>query len=157
MIAWVTTQLHTLYPNTKITTINPNTLNLPFFQDDVIPAMVSSTPPHIYQNSAVTEWSKTVVSLDAVIIVTPQYNWGYPAAVKNVLDCLYHEWVNKPILIISYGGHGGGKAAAQLRQVIVCCIVAVVLCVVVLFCMLWCYSVCAQCGRFSAYLTHPRY
>ena len=46
-----------------------------------------------------------------------QYNWGYPAALKNALDFLYKEWHNKPAGIISYGGHGGGKAAAQLQQV----------------------------------------
>ena len=45
-----------------------------------------------------------------------QYNWGYPASLKNALDYLYHEWTGKPAGIISYGGHGGGKAAAQLLQ-----------------------------------------
>lgn len=46
-----------------------------------------------------------------------QYNWGYPAALKNALDFLYREWNNKPAAIISYGGRGGGKAAAQLQEV----------------------------------------
>ena len=46
-----------------------------------------------------------------------QYNWGYPAALKNAIDYLYHEWKGKPAAIISYGGHGGGKAASQLAQV----------------------------------------
>lgn len=46
-----------------------------------------------------------------------QYNWGYPAALKNALDYLYREWNNKPAAIVSYGGRGGGKAAAQLREV----------------------------------------
>ncbi|HUB84883.1 MAG TPA: NAD(P)H-dependent oxidoreductase, partial [Rhizomicrobium sp.] len=50
-------------------------------------------------------------------IVTPQYNWGYPAPLKNALDHLFDEWKNKPLLLITYGGHGGGKCAKQLRSV----------------------------------------
>lgn len=46
-----------------------------------------------------------------------QYNWGYPAALKNALDYLYHEWLGKPAVVITYGTRGGGKAAAQLQQV----------------------------------------
>ena len=46
-----------------------------------------------------------------------QYNWGYPAALKNALDYLYHEWKGKPAVIISYGTRGGGRAAAQLKEV----------------------------------------
>ena len=54
----------------------------------------------------------------AVIFVTPQYNWGYPAPLKNALDHLYKEWAGKPAMIVSYGGHGGGRCAQQLRQVL---------------------------------------
>ncbi|KAJ6585596.1 NADPH-dependent FMN reductase-like protein, partial [Mycena capillaripes] len=52
------------------------------------------------------------------IFLTPQYNWGYPAALKLALDALYFEWTNKPVLVLSYGNRGGGKSAAQLRQVL---------------------------------------
>jgi len=52
------------------------------------------------------------------VFVTPQYNWGYPAALKNALDHLYSEWAGKPAMIVTYGGHGGGRCAAQLRQVL---------------------------------------
>ena len=48
-----------------------------------------------------------------------QYNWGYPAALKNAVDYLYHSWNGKPAMIVSYGSHGGGKGAAQLNQVCV--------------------------------------
>lgn len=71
----------------------------------------------LYQQPATRAWSEKVASADAVIFVTPQYNWGYPAALKNAIDHLYAEWRGKPVLIITYGGHGGGKCAAQLRQV----------------------------------------
>ncbi len=56
-------------------------------------------------------------SAAAIVIVTPQYNWGYPAPLKNALDHLYQKWTGKPLVIVTYGGHGGNKCAAQLRQV----------------------------------------
>ncbi|WP_274380826.1 NADPH-dependent FMN reductase [Dyella acidiphila] len=62
-------------------------------------------------------WSEKIVGADAVVFVTPQYNWGYPAPLKNAIDHLYQEWRGKPAAIISYGGHGGTKCAEQLRQV----------------------------------------
>lgn len=84
---------------------------LPMDDEPGIPAMGGYVQPHT------RAWSDKVASADAVIFVTPQYNWGYPAPLKNALDHLYKEWRGKPAAIISYGGHGGGKCAEQLRQV----------------------------------------
>ena len=55
---------------------------------------------------------------DAVVFVTPQYNWGYPASLKNAVDHLHGEWAGKPAMIVSYGSRGGGLCAGQLRQVL---------------------------------------
>ncbi len=71
-----------------------------------------------YQSGSTRNWSEKITSADAFVFVVPQYNWGYPAVLKNALDHLYQEWVGKPALIVSYGGHGGGKCAAQLHQVL---------------------------------------
>ncbi len=62
-------------------------------------------------------WSEKIAGADAFVFVTPQYNWGYPAPLKNAIDHLYVEWGGKPLVIVTYGGHGGGKCANQLRQV----------------------------------------
>ncbi|KAF7114933.1 hypothetical protein CNMCM5793_000703 [Aspergillus hiratsukae] len=62
-------------------------------------------------------WSEEIASHAGFIFVTPQYEWGYPASIKNAIDYLFHEWKGKPGMIVSYGGHGGGKAAQQLCQV----------------------------------------
>jgi NAD(P)H-dependent FMN reductase len=62
-------------------------------------------------------WSQKITAADALIFVTPQYNWGYPAVLKNAIDHLYREWHDKPALIVTYGGHGGTKCAEQLKQV----------------------------------------
>jgi len=58
-----------------------------------------------------------IAAAAGLVFVTPQYNWGYPAALKNALDHLYLEWAGKPALIVAYGGHGGTRCAAQLSQV----------------------------------------
>ena len=70
-----------------------------------------------YEQAHTRAWSDKVASADGVVFVTPQYNWGYPAALKNAIDHLYKEWRDKPAIILTYGGHGGGKCAEQLRQV----------------------------------------
>ena len=71
-----------------------------------------------YAHAVTRAWSEKIAAATAFIFVTPQYNWGYPAVLKNAIDHLFHEWKGKPALIITYGGHGGGKCADQLRQVI---------------------------------------
>jgi NAD(P)H-dependent FMN reductase len=63
-------------------------------------------------------WSELVRSYDGFVFVFPQYNWGYPAVLKNALDFLYNEWTDKPAGLVTYGSRGGGLAAAQLRQVL---------------------------------------
>src|SRR5690606_27212247 len=55
---------------------------------------------------------------DAIIVVTPEYNHGYPAALKHAIDLGYSEWHAKPVGFVSYGGMSGGlRAVEQLRQV----------------------------------------
>jgi NAD(P)H-dependent FMN reductase len=71
-----------------------------------------------YASEHTRAWSRKVSQGDAFVFVSPQYNWGYPAALKNALDHLYTEWAGKPAVIATYGGHGGGKCADQLRQVL---------------------------------------
>ena len=62
-------------------------------------------------------WSRKIAEATAFVFVTPQYNWGYPAPLKNALDHLYNEWAGKPTMIVTYGGRGGDRCAGQLRQV----------------------------------------
>lgn len=71
-----------------------------------------------YEHDQTKAWSAKVAGADGYVFVTPQYNWGYPAPLKNAIDHLYAEWRGKPVAIVTYGGHGGGKCAAQLREVL---------------------------------------
>jgi NAD(P)H-dependent FMN reductase len=55
---------------------------------------------------------------DAFVVVTPEYNHGYPAALKELIDSAGEEWYAKPVAFVSYGGASGGlRAVEQLRQV----------------------------------------
>lgn len=55
---------------------------------------------------------------DAFIVVTPEYNHGYPAPLKELIDSFGAEWHAKPVAFVSYGGISGGiRAVEQLRQV----------------------------------------
>jgi NAD(P)H-dependent FMN reductase len=55
---------------------------------------------------------------DAFVVVTPEYNHGYPAALKELIDSAGEEWYAKPVAFVSYGGVSGGlRAVEQLRQV----------------------------------------
>ena len=69
-----------------------------------------------YEQPHTRAWSDKVAASDAFVIVTPQYNGGIPASLKNAMDHLYKEWADKPVLIVSYGGHGGAKTGMQLRE-----------------------------------------
>src|SRR6202012_4004269 len=70
-----------------------------------------------YEHEHTRAWSRKVAAAQAFVFVTPQYNWGYPAALKNALDHLYAEWAGKPAMIVTYGGHGGDRCSEQLLQV----------------------------------------
>ncbi len=72
-----------------------------------------------YQHQHTRDWSAKINPADAFIIVTPEYNYGYPAVLKNAIDFLHQEWLYKPVAFVSYGGVAGGTRAVQaLRQVI---------------------------------------
>jgi hypothetical protein len=52
-------------------------------------------------------------------VVSPEYNHGYPAVLKNAFDHIHPEWARKPIGFVSYGNAGGARAVEQLRLVAV--------------------------------------
>jgi NAD(P)H-dependent FMN reductase len=63
-------------------------------------------------------WAERIHSLDGFIVVTPEYNRGYPGQLKNALDALYQAWNYKPVAFVTYGGFAAGtRASNQLAQV----------------------------------------
>ena len=87
-------------------------IDLPFLDEPIM----ASRGRYAHEHTA--RWSELVRSYDGFVFVFPQYNWGYPAVLKNALDFLYDEWADKPGGLVTYGSRGGGLAATQLRQVL---------------------------------------
>jgi NAD(P)H-dependent FMN reductase len=65
----------------------------------------------------VLDFSGKIRSADGVLIITPEYNGGYPASLKNVIDLLYDEWQRKPVAIstVSDGVFGGSQVILSLQ------------------------------------------
>jgi NAD(P)H-dependent FMN reductase len=69
-------------------------------------------------DAARLDLSRRLDAADAFIVVTPEYNHGYPAALKLLLDATAGEWQAKPVAFVSYGGISRGlRAVEQLRLV----------------------------------------
>jgi NAD(P)H-dependent FMN reductase len=88
-------------------------------EDYKLPLLDEPMPPimHQYSKPHTKAWSEKIASLDAYIFVTPEYNHGTSAALKNAIDFLYHEWNNKAAGFIGYGSAGGVRAVENLRLV----------------------------------------
>ncbi|GAA2215358.1 NAD(P)H-dependent oxidoreductase [Nonomuraea monospora] len=71
-----------------------------------------------YRHEHTRRWSAKIASLDAFVIVTPEYNNSYPGALKNALDFLYTEWTNKAAGFVGYGVDGAPRAISHLRHVL---------------------------------------
>jgi len=89
--------------------------NMPFFDEPTSPHQSKGK----YSNPTVQKWSDKIREADAFIVITPEYNHGYPGVLKNAMDVLYDEWNHKPIGFLSYGSVGGARAIEQLRQVVI--------------------------------------
>lgn len=100
----------------KLSLIDLKDHPLPMYDEPGIPSRIFSSSE--YQHAHTRAWSEYISTFQAFVFVTPQYNWGYPASIKNAIDYLFNEWKEKPAMVVSYGGHGGGKAATQLQQVL---------------------------------------
>src|SRR5258707_12290241 len=85
---------------------------LPLLDEPIPPSMGKYQQPHTKR------WAATIASLDAFGFVSPQYNHGIPAALKNAIDFLFAEWNHKAAGFVSYGGVGGARAVEHLRLVL---------------------------------------
>lgn len=90
--------------------------NLPLVPEAMSPMMNKGQQ---YETSEIQEWSSKVKELDAFIFVVAEYNMGYTPLLKNAIDVLFHEWVNKPVAYVSYGSYPTSTAVEQLRTVMI--------------------------------------
>src|ERR1700742_1610468 len=88
-------------------------IGLPLLDEPNHPRLEQYTKQHT------KDWSAIVDRADAVVFVTPEYNYAYPAALKNAIDFLHSEWRDKPgRFVSSRGGAAGTRAVQQLKQVV---------------------------------------
>src|ERR1700761_5467953 len=86
-----------------------------------LPLMDEPNHPRLraYRHKHTRDWGAIVDASDAFVMATPEYNYGYPAALKNAIDYLQQEWRDKPVGFVSYGGVAAGtRAVQQLKQVV---------------------------------------
>ena len=83
--------------------------NFPLFEERL---KYQKTP-----GTSVVDFAGKVKSSDGIIIITPEYNGGYPASLKNITDLLYDEWYHKPIAIstVSESNFGGAQVITSLQ------------------------------------------
>jgi NAD(P)H-dependent FMN reductase len=85
---------------------------MPFFDQSAPPAMPGRPP---YENEVVKKWTAEIARSDGFIFVTPEYNYGTSAVLKNALDWVYPEWNRKAAAFVSYGSAMGARGVQQLR------------------------------------------
>lgn len=73
----------------------------------------------VYRHEHTRRWSARVAAADAFVVVTPEYNFGMPAVLKNALDFLYSEWAWKPVAFVSYGNTSAGTRSVQMAKQVV--------------------------------------
>jgi len=93
--------------NFNVELIDLGKLNLPMMDEPNHPVMKN------YQHEHTKKWSAKIDEADAFIFVTAEYDYNYPAPLRNALEYLSQEWGYKPAAIVSYGGVSAGTRAAN--------------------------------------------
>jgi NAD(P)H-dependent FMN reductase len=92
-------------------------------RDHPLPLYESAVPParagRDYPTDEIERLGQTLDRADGYIIITSEYNHGYPASLKNALDHVFPELNRKPVTFVGYGNVGGARAIEQLRLVMV--------------------------------------
>jgi NAD(P)H-dependent FMN reductase len=117
-----------------------------------LPLLDEQAPPSLgqYQHEHTKRWAQKIVSFDAYVFVTPEYNHSTSGALKNAIDFLYREWNNKAAAFVSYGGAGGVRAVEHLRLIMAELMVATVRAQVLL-------SLVDDFEQFRTFTPHPRH
>ena len=80
-----------------------------------LPMMNEANHPNLkkYEFEHTKKWSATIDSADVFIFVTAEYDFSYPAPLRNAIEYLFHEWGFKPAGIVTYGGVSAGTRAGN--------------------------------------------
>ena len=84
---------------------------MPFFDQPATP-FTPGRPP--YASEVVQRWTAAIKESDGFVFVTPEYNYGPAAVLKNAIDWVYPEWNRKAACFVSYGSALGARSVQQL-------------------------------------------
>ena len=110
-LAWVLPKLDDF----KVDLIDLRDVTLPFYDLPTPPAMAFRQ----YSSDVERDLGERLEAADGFLVITNEFNHGYSAALKNVLDHYFIELSHKPIAFVGYGNAGGSRAIEQLRQVVI--------------------------------------
>jgi NAD(P)H-dependent FMN reductase len=85
---------------------------MPFFDQPATPATPGRPD---FEHEVVQRWTAAIAESDGFVFVTPEYNYGPAAVLKNAIDWVYREWHRKPAGFVSYGSAMGVRSVQQLR------------------------------------------
>ena len=86
---------------------------MPFFDQPVTPATPGRAP---FEHEVVQKCTAAIAQSDGFVFVTPEYNYGPSAVLKNAIDWVYPEWNRKAAAFVSYGSAMGARSVQQLRE-----------------------------------------
>ena len=98
----------------EATVADLESLNLPFFDSEKIPADPEFAPT----NDGVQAWTKLIEDADGVVFIMPEYNHSLSAVQKNAMDWIFSQWQQKPVSIVAYGWSGGSLAIEAAKPVL---------------------------------------
>ena len=108
---WIT-ELASKHGSFEVELLDLGVINLPLMNESIHPRMKQ------YEHEHSKNWSSKIDEADAFIFVTAEYDYSYPASLKNALEYLVHEWAYKPAGMASYsmGSFAGVRAVVNLKN-----------------------------------------
>lgn len=113
--SWILAQLKKR-PGVEAHLLDLRDFPLPFFDNQLTPATPGRPP---YENEIVRKWTAAIGRSDGFVFVTPEYNFGPSAVLKNAIDWVYSEWHRKAACFVSWGSAMGARAVQQLRETVI--------------------------------------
>jgi NAD(P)H-dependent FMN reductase len=107
---WIT-EAAKAYGDFEVELLDLGEINLPLMNEPAHPILRQ------YEHDYTKQWSAKIEEADAFVFVTAEYDYSYPASLKNALEYLVHEWAYKPAGIVSYsaGPYAGVRAVMSLK------------------------------------------
>lgn len=83
---------------------------------DVRDSQLTATIAPWMEQPTTKPWQEKATRADGFVIVSPEYNHGYPGELKLFLDQALDEYSRKPVGIVGAGGIGGGTRMVEVLR-----------------------------------------